>query len=300
MVTDRENEIFAILDGGEIKDPVEKKDEENQNNKEGAKEGNDKQSTDSKSGEGDKEEKGTEDKHSELLAKGIIDNDGDPGPNHQRFKKIYGDLKKSERLITEQGETLKEIQEENKRLRDSVSRVEDSHMDASRPDPETDPTGYDRWVVDKAEKRILKRMEENAPEKKKTEEPASKATDGMNDDFKLQVMTMAAAHVDYDDMTRITMSDMEKDVVLRAEIYNSDNPAKASYEHGVARTKRMKAQKTENNNNSFVEGSSSPPSSGSGDIDLTPTQKNIARKQGITEKEYKKNLMIINKERGVA
>ena len=216
--------------------------------------------------------------------------DDDPQGFQKRINEIYGKMKHYERESQEKENILKELKEHNKKLAERIYGVEDQVLDARpAPDPVEDPEGYSQWVRDKIQRDLEreKRQKELEELSQTIQQPVQQQPQQQTSPIlAAQIAAMEAQYDDYNAMIIYADKDIKNDAVLRNEIYQSENPAKAAYNYAVKKFERNRVRRKEMGQQSFVEDSSpSPPPKTK---ELTDAELKVARALGIKPEDYKK------------
>lgn len=230
--------------------------------------------------------------------------DDGPPPDHPRFKEIYWKMKEFERQLAEKEQAIKMMQEHNRMLQESLSKVEEQFDEQNRPDPVEDPNGFAKWMYEKAMRDLKKQQVMNTtfdptsqPDPNSGIGPTMPMTQTPDmQRLLIQEEVQRNLHADYDEVIAEVNEDMTRDPVLRNQIWSSPNPAAEAYKYGVEKRKRMSSQRQAQLNQGYVEGST-PPADNDQLDKPTPEQERIARALGIPIKDYMEQLRYIQKQR---
>lgn len=235
----------------------------------------------------------------ELVGKGGEgDEDHDvPSGVQKRINDIYGKMKAMERRLNsaeitgkEKDEAIKKLSVWNDALQASLDNVED-HFDASnRPDPTEDPEGFAKYVEAKVT-RDMGRKQENGS---KGILPEATAPAPMDSDLKIQIQIQEGLHPDYNDMMEMIKPDLDRDSVLRNEIWGASNPPAAAYMYAQRRKGQAGDDRSATLGQGYVEGGGHPPAGG-GKPKLSSEEERMALKLGIKPEAYLKQKEEIDK-----
>lgn len=212
----------------------------------------------------------------------------EPSPDHPRFRKIYGDLKEAERKIDGQTETLKTFGEHNKNLQDALDQMEDRFDEQNIPDPVEDKEKHAEYISRIARKQI-ERQNRPSPVPKPQLQPDRALIDRMREKLNTQIEDMQLEHSDYLAVVDPIDKEVANDPILRKEIWSSSNPPHAIYDYGKKKMAAAEKKRTQGIKQGHVEGGTLPAGKG-GTTSLTPEQKTVAAKLGVSEKNYAKQL----------
>jgi hypothetical protein len=214
----------------------------------------------------------------------------EPPEGSKRWNEIYYKMKEFERQLEEKDKTLEAVIDHNRSLQESMDGLYDKVSASDRPDPITDPEGYDKWILDRARREVQKGS-------KPKNEKAVKATPEKIDKVNQQVGIMRSLYDDYDQVTSLAKEFINKDPVKKNDIAFSDNPPRALYEYGLEKKKAIGNNRDRNLDAARAEGGALP-AGNKKTTELTPAQERARLGLGISKEAYMKQLEIIEKKRG--
>jgi len=215
----------------------------------------------------------------------------EPPEGSKRWNEIYYEAKESKRRLAEFEERMAEKDrlieaaiEHNKSLQESVNEIYEKVSVADRPDPNIDPEGYDRWILERAKRSLTK---QSVP---KVEKPVTREK---VDKVQQQVAVMRSIYDDFDQVVEFAKDSLGKDPIKKNELVFSDNPPRALYEYGLEQKNALMNKRNKNLDSARVEGGSTPPKENK--VILTPEQEHARKMLGISHKDYVKQLEFINR-----
>lgn len=211
-----------------------------------------------------------------------------PPPGHERWNEVYKELRDTGRKSAEQAETIKTFGEHNKNLQDALDQMEDRFDEQNIPDPVEDKEKHAEYISRIARKQI-ERQNRPSPIPKPPPQPQRPAIDRMRERVNTQIETMQLEHPDYFDVVDPVEREMANDPILKKEIWSSPNPPHAIYDYGKKKMAAAEKKRTQGIKQGHVEGGTLPAGKG-GTTSLTPEQKTVAAKLGVSEKNYAKQL----------
>jgi hypothetical protein len=230
----------------------------------------------------------------------------EPAPDSPRWNEIYGKLKQSERDLQAGKETILALQQHNKQLAESISNIEEKvTKSAPRPDPQDDPDKYDEWVMDQVMAKMNKAQTQAQAPAQVPGQPVQPVNPNqmplpgnqqqqqppINTQLAAQEAAMSALHEDYYDIIPEVMKDCAGNYLLRDEIFQNPNPARAAYTYG----KKKRGEKAQTLDQGTVEPSAPAPSSST---TLTPEQERVRQGLGVSKESYIKQVEMIEKMKG--
>lgn len=216
-----------------------------------------------------------------------------------RINDIYGQMKGYERQLEatrKQNEdlqaTIKDMADHNKKLAESIGRVEDQFAESSKPNREDDPEAYDNWLIQKTIRETQKAMMPQAQEA----DPQAQAQPGQMTPLQIQALTMSSIYPDYHQAEAEVAEIMKNDDALRVKIMSSENPPQAAYNFWKQMKQSDKTSQDQIAGQSYVESGTmetNPPAAPK----LTETQKRLAAALGVSEEKYLAQQKHINSRR---
>jgi len=205
------------------------------------------------------------------------------GPEHPRYKQIYGQMKNLERKTQQQEADLTLMSQHNKRLAEQMESIDarlDSKEVAEAPNPVEDPEGYAKFHEERRQKDKI------AADRKIADLQ-----------FNLQQEAQRDAHEDYDEVVNLVNAAMSKDPDLDKKIMKSSNPPKEAYKIGKTMLKEIE-EKAHAEAQGHVEIGSDPPVKTKESPKLTADEIRIADLMGVSHEKYRKQRDYINSRKG--
>ena len=214
----------------------------------------------------------------------------EPPVDSPRWNEVYGKMKDFERQLEEKDELTSAAIKHNESLQARVDEMDARLSVGDMPDQITDPEGHARWVIDQAKREMaLENKPTVAPPVTPKEKPKNKIQD--------QTEMLRSVHKDFNQVASLANELIGKDPLLKNEILFSDNPPRALYEYGLKAKAAQEQSRANGIAQASVEGGGRPPTD-TGTFKLTPQQEHARKALGVSEKDYIKQLQIINKKRG--
>lgn len=189
--------------------------------------------------------------------------DDEPPAEHPRFKKVYGRMRAAER----------ERDEERRKREDAEEKLRQFRAEHDKePDSREDPEGWKKWN-----------------ERKSQDDRAALEEQERKRRLDIQIETCKAVFGDKKYRRAIDVAEraMKRDPDLRRRIWASENPARAAYKWAM---KKMAGEKSDKDS---LEQEPTPERGGHKPkrrtVELTQTERNFARQQGMTDEEFAKN-----------
>lgn len=212
----------------------------------------------------------------------------EPGPEHPRFKDVYGKWKHGERELESRNQELanrdmqiQAILEHNQKLTEAVDAIQGTMHEKEMPDPLENPAGYKEWV-----KEDLKRdLSNNAPPQLPPHQPQQPQ---QRPPLLVAEQTIAELHDDYYPTVNKVVEEFQSNPRLYQDIMGAPNPAVAAYNYG----KKAK-QRQQNLGQGYVEGATPAPPTKS--VQPTDRDKFISEALGIDVKSYMKQKAFYDK-----
>ena len=154
----------------------------------------------------------------------------EPPPEHPRFGKVYGKMKKYERTLAEKEKDIEALREHTFKLDEAMRKLKEDKedIDIPEPDPVVDPDAHKKWREFREHK-----------QEQKYQESARKA------ELSSFIQIESGIHEDYDDVIKIADREMKRNPELAKQVWGSANPARAAYKLGkktmAEQTKEEKA-----------------------------------------------------------
>jgi hypothetical protein len=215
----------------------------------------------------------------ETTVKEEVNKEEDPSdkltPESPRFKEIYGKWKEQERINKSLSEDVALMKRHNSELSEAVYKVsEEVKPKDVIPNPIDDPEKFAEYFVRKDLDRDRLYNEQRSLDK-----------------IALQVEFQKELHDDYEDMIKSVQSDLDVDDALKNKIARASNPPKAAYDYAKRKAKLAESENTKERAG-FVEGSGHSPGNTKNRFrDLTPEEKRVASRLGISQEDYVKQLI---------
>ena len=245
---------------------------------------------------------------------------GDPPENtsgeHPEFQKRIDQLtarihdltrryEQEQQLRAKDSEAFRVLAEQNKKLSEMVTSIDDKISESEAPDPEESLPQYLQWQEKRLLDKIKKMLEnKNQPVSAPVRPPSGAAADdAVADPRELVMQTM---YDDYQEVVTETINDMKTDRALYNMIWGSDNPYKEAYNYGVRKLELAGKRKQNMRARAYAEGGSSVSDGSDNDLKkLSDDERFIVQKMrqagvDMTEEKYiKAKQRLANRRKGL-
>lgn len=170
---------------------------------------------------------------------------------------------------------LSTIRAERDQMKAQVEAYEAAAKDPE-PDLGADPNGWREWALRDAQRKAGMQAAPKSAD-------SAPAQDAVNSAVRAQAEILRTVHSDYDQVAAFAGAAIDKNPVLKATIFGSENPAQAVYEYGLELLSKRGTGEIETPSGLSGERTGAPQSSDDG---LSDAERWAARFSGLSEKQY--------------